>query len=78
MRLLKEQSEPFYEVPYEFDSEIVHDTQDNSEIVHLEKVYGVKASELLEKIEQMKSQVTELLEKLKISDQELKHQNLLF
>ncbi|GJR67754.1 hypothetical protein Tco_0013819 [Tanacetum coccineum] len=78
MRLLKEQSEPFYEVPSEFDSEIVHDTQDNSEIVHLEKVYGVKASELLEKIEQMKSQVTELLEKLKISDQEMKHQIILF
>ncbi|GKC43651.1 hypothetical protein Tco_1061373 [Tanacetum coccineum] len=31
MRLLEEQSEPFYEVQYEFDSEIVHDTQDNSE-----------------------------------------------
>ncbi|GKC31321.1 hypothetical protein Tco_1038615 [Tanacetum coccineum] len=31
MRLLEEQCEPFYEVPSEFDSEIVHDTQDNSE-----------------------------------------------
>ncbi|GJV19983.1 hypothetical protein Tco_1369003 [Tanacetum coccineum] len=31
MRLLEEQSEPFYEVQSEFDSEKVHDTQDNSE-----------------------------------------------
>ncbi|GKE69767.1 hypothetical protein Tco_1527839 [Tanacetum coccineum] len=31
IRLLEEQSEPFYEVQSEFDSEIVHDTQDNSE-----------------------------------------------
>ncbi|GKA39525.1 hypothetical protein Tco_0732076 [Tanacetum coccineum] len=31
IRLLEEQSEAFYEVPSEFDSEIVHDTQDNSE-----------------------------------------------
>ncbi|GJZ66914.1 hypothetical protein Tco_0630154 [Tanacetum coccineum] len=31
MRLLEEQSGPFYEVPSEFDSEIVHDTKDNSE-----------------------------------------------
>ncbi|GJR17386.1 hypothetical protein Tco_0965913 [Tanacetum coccineum] len=31
MRLLEEQSESFYEVPSEFDSEIVHDTQDSSE-----------------------------------------------
>nr|GEV64928.1 hypothetical protein [Tanacetum cinerariifolium] len=31
MRLLKEQCEIFREVPSEFDSEIVHDTQDNSE-----------------------------------------------
>ncbi|GJZ19229.1 hypothetical protein Tco_0555819 [Tanacetum coccineum] len=31
MRLLKEQCEPFYEVQYEFDSEIVHDTHDNLE-----------------------------------------------
>ncbi|GKC91603.1 hypothetical protein Tco_1152252 [Tanacetum coccineum] len=30
IRLLKEQSEIFHEVPFEFDSEIVHDTQDNS------------------------------------------------
>nr|GEV55063.1 hypothetical protein [Tanacetum cinerariifolium] len=31
IRLLEEQSEPFYEVHSEFDSEIVLDTQDNSE-----------------------------------------------
>nr|GEY16994.1 hypothetical protein [Tanacetum cinerariifolium] len=74
MWLLEEQYEPFYEVPPEFDSEIVHDTQDSSE----KDVYSVKASELLEKTEQMKSQVLELLEKLKISDQEMKHQIILF
>nr|GEU75518.1 hypothetical protein [Tanacetum cinerariifolium] len=111
MQLLEEQSESFYEVPSEFDSKIVHDTQDNSkndlilslqtqlkeikslkdeikslqtenkvlksketELINLEKVYGVKESELLEKIEQMKSQVSEILKKLKISDQEMKQQ----
>ncbi|GJR94926.1 hypothetical protein Tco_0267100 [Tanacetum coccineum] len=31
IRLLEEQSELFHEVPSEFDSEIVHDTQDNLE-----------------------------------------------
>ncbi|GKC01932.1 hypothetical protein Tco_0993542 [Tanacetum coccineum] len=31
VRLLEEQFEPFYEVQSEFDSEIVHDTHDNSE-----------------------------------------------
>ncbi|GJX72806.1 hypothetical protein Tco_0311401 [Tanacetum coccineum] len=31
IRLLEEQCEIFHEVPSEFDSEIVHDTQDNSE-----------------------------------------------
>ncbi|GKD44947.1 hypothetical protein Tco_1269592 [Tanacetum coccineum] len=31
IRLLEEESEIFHEVPSEFDSEIVHDTQDNSE-----------------------------------------------
>ncbi|GJQ97137.1 hypothetical protein Tco_0008276 [Tanacetum coccineum] len=110
MRLLEEQSEPFYEVKSEFYLEIVHDIQDNSkkdlilslqtqlketaelvirfsdekyfalkeiesskvkikslqtenkvlksketELNNLEKVYGVKESELLEKIKQMKS-----------------------
>nr|GEU43764.1 hypothetical protein [Tanacetum cinerariifolium] len=43
-----------------------------SESNNLEKVYSVKEYELLEKIEQMRSQVSELLEKLKISDQEIK------
>ncbi|GKA07430.1 hypothetical protein Tco_0686654 [Tanacetum coccineum] len=126
IRLLEEQREPFYDVHYVFDSEIVLDPQDNSkkdlilslhtqvketaelvvrfldekyfalkeieslkdeikslqienqnlksresELNNLEKVYSVKESELLEKIKQMKSQVLELLEKLKISDQEL-------
>ncbi|GKE33633.1 hypothetical protein Tco_1452955 [Tanacetum coccineum] len=89
MRLLEEQCESFYEVPSEFDSEIVPGTEDNSEkdlILSLQTqlkeiaelvVYGVKASELLEKIKQMKSQVSELLEKLKISDQEMKQQILI-
>ncbi|GKC16858.1 hypothetical protein Tco_1013640 [Tanacetum coccineum] len=119
MRLLEEQSEPFYEVQSEFDSEIVHDTQDNSEkdfilslqtqlketaelvvrfsdekycalketeslIVEIKslqtenKVLKSRESELLEKIDQMKSQVLELLEKLQISDQEMKQQIILF
>ncbi|GJY90738.1 hypothetical protein Tco_0505934 [Tanacetum coccineum] len=119
IRLLEEQCEPFYEVPSEFDSEIVHDTQDNSEndlILSLqtqlketaelvvrfsdEKYYALKETEslkvkikslqtknkvlksgefeLLEKIDQMKSQVLELLEKLQISDQEMKQQIILF
>ncbi|GKB67465.1 hypothetical protein Tco_0928877 [Tanacetum coccineum] len=119
MRLLEEQSEPFYEVQSEFDSEIVHNTQDNSEkdlilslqtqlkettelvvrfsdekycalketkslIVEIKslktenKVLKSRESELLEKIDQMKSQVLELLEKLQISDQEMKQQIILF
>nr|GEX85803.1 hypothetical protein [Tanacetum cinerariifolium] len=49
-----------------------------TELINLEKVYGVKEFELLERIEQMKSQVLELLEKLKISDQEMKQQIILF
>ncbi|GJS49789.1 hypothetical protein Tco_0599910 [Tanacetum coccineum] len=49
-----------------------------TELINLEKVYGVKEFELLEKIEQMKSQVSELLEKLKISDHEMKQQIILF
>nr|GEU33681.1 hypothetical protein [Tanacetum cinerariifolium] len=105
MRLLEEQCEPFYEVHSEFDSEIVLDTQDNSEkylILSLqtqfkettelvvrfsnEKYCALKEteslnveikslqtannvlkseeSELSEKIDQMKSPVSELLEKL--------------
>ncbi|GJW12554.1 hypothetical protein Tco_1578381 [Tanacetum coccineum] len=119
MRLLEEQSEPFYEAQSEFDSETVHDTQDNSEkdiILSLqtqlketaelvvcfldEKYCALKESESLkveikslqtknkflksgeselsEKIDQMKSQVLELSEKLQISDQEMKQQIILF
>ncbi|GJT28430.1 hypothetical protein Tco_0908705 [Tanacetum coccineum] len=133
IRLLEEQSEAFYEVQSEFDSEKVHDTQDNSEkdlilslqtqlketvelIVRfsdekyfalkeikslkdeikglqienqdlksreselntLEKVYETKEFVLLKDVDQMKSQVSKLLEKLKISDQEMKHQIILF
>ncbi|GKA97542.1 hypothetical protein Tco_0825436 [Tanacetum coccineum] len=127
------QSEPFYEVQSEFDSQIVHDTHNNSEkdvilslqtqlkettelvvrfldekydalkeieslkvkikglqtenkdlesreseLHNLEKVYETKESVLLKDIDQMKSQVLELLEKLKISDQEMKQQINLF
>ncbi|GJW91525.1 hypothetical protein Tco_0169078 [Tanacetum coccineum] len=133
IRLLEEQSEIFHEVPSEFDSEIVHDTQDNSEkdlilslqtqlketaelvvrflddkycalkeieslkvkikslqtenqdlksreseLNNLEKVYVTKESVLLKDIDQMKFQVSKLLEKLKISDQEMKKQIILF
>ncbi|GKB55533.1 hypothetical protein Tco_0906286 [Tanacetum coccineum] len=119
MRLLEEQFEPFYEVQSEFDSEIVHDTHDNSKkdvILSLqtqlkesaelvvrfseEKYCALKETEslkveikslqtqnkvlksgefeLLEKIDQMKSQVLELSEKLQISDQEMKQQIILF
>ncbi|GKC59175.1 hypothetical protein Tco_1086773 [Tanacetum coccineum] len=133
IRLLEEQSESFYEVQSEFDSEKVHDTQDNSEkdlilslqtqlketaelVVHfsdekyfalkeikslkdeikglqienqdlksreselntLEKVYETKESVLLKDIDQMKSQVSELVEKLKILAQEMKQQIVMF
>ncbi|GJY92445.1 hypothetical protein Tco_0508227 [Tanacetum coccineum] len=87
MRLLEEQCEPFYEVQSEFDSEIVHDTHDNSEkdvILSLQTQLKesaelvVRESELLEKIDQMKSQVSELLEKLHISNQEMKQQIVIF
>ncbi|GKA01726.1 hypothetical protein Tco_0674391 [Tanacetum coccineum] len=119
IRLLEEQCEPFYEVQSEFDSEIVHNTQDNSEkdlILSLqtqlketaelvvcfsdEKYYDLKEieslkvkikslqtenkvlksgeSELSEKIDQMKSQVSEHLEKLQISNQEMKQQIVIF
>ncbi|GJV56105.1 hypothetical protein Tco_1457110 [Tanacetum coccineum] len=115
MRLLEEQYEPFYEVQSEFDSEIVHDTYDNSEkdvnlslqtqlkeTIELvvcfsnEKYYVLKETESLkveikslqtenkvlklgefelsEKIDQMKSQVLKLSEKLHISNQEMKQQ----
>ncbi|GKB96004.1 hypothetical protein Tco_0982141 [Tanacetum coccineum] len=133
IRFLEEQSEIFHVVPSKFDSEIVHDTQDNSEkdlilslqtqlketaelvvrfsdekycalkeierlkdeikslqienqdlksreseLNNLEKVYKTKESVLLKDIGQMKSQVSELLEKLESSDQEMKQQIILF
>nr|GEW12729.1 hypothetical protein [Tanacetum cinerariifolium] len=79
IRLLEEQSKSFYEVHSEFESETVLDTQDNSEkdlILNLQT--QVKESELLEKVEQMKSKVLELVDKLQISDQEMKQQIILF
>ncbi|GJS45601.1 hypothetical protein Tco_0595722 [Tanacetum coccineum] len=82
IRLLEEQSEIFHEVPSEFDSEIVHDIQDNSEkdvILSLQTQLKESAElVLLEKIDQMKSQVSELLEKLHISNQEMKQQIVIF
>ncbi|GJZ85680.1 hypothetical protein Tco_0651019 [Tanacetum coccineum] len=133
IRLLKEQSEPFYEVHSEFDSEIILDTQYNleedlilslqtqvketvelvvrfsnekyfalkeikslkdeikslqtenqnlksreSELNNLEKVYETKESVLLKDMDQMKSQVSKLLEKLQISNQEMKQQIICF
>ncbi|GJR80306.1 hypothetical protein Tco_0151091 [Tanacetum coccineum] len=133
MQFLEEHCEPFYEVPSEFDSEIVHDTQDNSEkdlilslqtqvkktielvvrfsdekyfalkeieslkdeikslqienqnlksreseLNNLKKVYETKESVLLKDIDQMKSQVLELLKELQISNQEMKQQIILF
>nr|GEY00380.1 outer membrane protein porin [Tanacetum cinerariifolium] len=59
--------------------DLVLDTQDNSEkdlILNLQT--QVKESELLEIVEQMKSQVSELVEKLQILDQEMKQQIILF
>ncbi|GKB72935.1 hypothetical protein Tco_0934347 [Tanacetum coccineum] len=44
------------------------------ELNNLEKVYETKESVLLKDIDQMKSQVSELVEKLKISAQEMKQQ----
>nr|GFA09892.1 hypothetical protein [Tanacetum cinerariifolium] len=79
IRLLEEQSESFYEVHSEFESETVLDTQNNPEkdlILNLQT--QVKESELLEKVEQIKSQVSKLEEKLQISDQEIKQQIILF
>nr|GEV20466.1 putative reverse transcriptase domain-containing protein [Tanacetum cinerariifolium] len=125
IQLLEEQSEIFHVVPSEFDSDIVHGTQDNSkkdlilslqaqlketaefvvrfsdeiffdlketeslkvkikslqtenqdlksrksELKNLEKVCETKESVLLKDIDQMKSQVSELLEKLQTSNQE--------
>nr|GEU32321.1 putative reverse transcriptase domain-containing protein [Tanacetum cinerariifolium] len=48
------------------------------ELNNLEKVYANKESVLLKDVDQMKSQVSELAEKLKISDQEIKQQIILF
>ncbi|GKC27525.1 hypothetical protein Tco_1034819 [Tanacetum coccineum] len=48
------------------------------ELSNLEKVYETKESVLLKDIDQMKSQVLEILEKLKISNQEIKQQNNLY
>nr|GEX20011.1 reverse transcriptase domain-containing protein [Tanacetum cinerariifolium] len=119
MQLLKEQSEIFHEVQSEFDSDVVHDTYDNSEndvILSLKtqlketielvsrfsyekycalneteslkveikslqtenKVLKSREFELSKKIDQMKSQVLELSEKLQISNQEMKQQIILF
>ncbi|GJW70738.1 hypothetical protein Tco_0127655 [Tanacetum coccineum] len=96
IRLLEEQCEPFYEVHSEFDSEIVLDTQDNSEqnfdfefantnlksreseLNNLEKMYETKESVLLKDIDKIKSQVSEVVEKLQILDQEMKQQLILF
>ncbi|GJX17569.1 hypothetical protein Tco_0218401 [Tanacetum coccineum] len=101
MQLLEEQSEQFYEVQSELDSEIIHDTHDNSEkdvilslqtqlketaelVVRfsddkycaLKEIKSLKAE--IKNIDQMKSQVLEILEKLKISNQEMKQQNNLY
>ncbi|GKD78622.1 hypothetical protein Tco_1341243 [Tanacetum coccineum] len=48
------------------------------ELNNLEKVYETKESVLLKDIDQMKSQVSELVEKLKISAQEMKQQIVMF
>nr|GEZ51931.1 hypothetical protein [Tanacetum cinerariifolium] len=117
--VFEEQSKVFHEVQSECDSEIFHDTKDNSEkdlILSLqtqlqetaelvvrfadEKYFVSKENESLKddikslqtennvlksrefelskKIDQMKSQVSKLLEKLQISNQEMKQQIILF
>ncbi|GKD31352.1 hypothetical protein Tco_1242130 [Tanacetum coccineum] len=48
------------------------------ELNNLEKVFETKESVLLKDIDQMKSQVSELVEKLKISAQEMKQQIVMF
>ncbi|GKB56961.1 hypothetical protein Tco_0913147 [Tanacetum coccineum] len=48
------------------------------ELNNLEKVYENKESVLLKDIDQMKSQVSDLVEKLKISAQEMKQQIVMF
>ncbi|GJX86147.1 hypothetical protein Tco_0336921 [Tanacetum coccineum] len=49
-----------------------------SELNNLEKVYETKESVLLKDIDQMNSQVSKLVEKLKISAQEMKQQIVMF
>ncbi|GKD44660.1 hypothetical protein Tco_1269305 [Tanacetum coccineum] len=49
-----------------------------SELNNLEKWYETKESVLLKDIDQMNSQVSELVEKLKISAQEMKQQIVMF
>ncbi|GJX71055.1 hypothetical protein Tco_0308226 [Tanacetum coccineum] len=81
MRLLEEQSEIFHEVPSEFDSEIVLDTQDNSEkdlILSLQTQVKETAELIihfsdekyfaLKEIESLKDQI----KSLKIENQDLK------
>ncbi|GKD03141.1 hypothetical protein Tco_1178115 [Tanacetum coccineum] len=80
MRLLKEQSESFYEVPSEFDSEIVHDTHDNSEkdlILSLQTQLK-ETVELVVRLSDEKYCALKETESLKISDQEMKQQIILF
>ncbi|GKB31600.1 hypothetical protein Tco_0871001 [Tanacetum coccineum] len=49
-----------------------------SELNNLEKMYETKESVLLKDIDKIKSQVSEVVEKLQISDQEMKQQIILF
>nr|GEV33469.1 phospholipase-like protein [Tanacetum cinerariifolium] len=49
-----------------------------SELNNLEKVYETKESVLLKDVDQMKCQVSKLVEKLQILDQEMKQQIILF
>ncbi|GJS22653.1 hypothetical protein Tco_0451285 [Tanacetum coccineum] len=90
MQLLEEQCEPFYEVQSEFDSEKVHDTQDNSEkdlIMSLqtqlkETAEAVRFSDekycALKEIESLKVEIKSLQTENKISNQEMKQKIILF
>ncbi|GJX75694.1 hypothetical protein Tco_0322505 [Tanacetum coccineum] len=87
IRLLEEQYEKYFalkeieSLKYEIKSFQI-ENQDlksrESELNNLKKVYSVKQSKLLKDVDQMKSQVLELLEKLKSLDQEMKQQIILF
>ncbi|GJU96003.1 hypothetical protein Tco_1320759 [Tanacetum coccineum] len=87
IRLLEEQYEKYFALK-ETESLKVEITSLQTEnkvlksketkLINLEKVYGVKESVLLKDIDQMKSQVSEILEKHKISNQEMKQQSNLF